>query len=514
LLRTIAAESKSPVRDDGARAVQPRAPPRPSGNNCALQLAFAVGRFERVEWASRVHLLAWTTAHVTDRPPMVCVDAATRTVTRVLPNACGMAITDVAISNPPKYVAVVVNGFIVTFFAAAAMGRPLAQITLTGTIYVQFVRSAEAAVLVSSSGVVSTTSQLGRRGVRVRRIGTIELRRGDAVSGIAYAADALYVATGAGLVRFNLETARAEEVRAVRHPITDINVAYGQTVAIHDDKGRIQLLTSAGEVSALPGTFKRAVMCSPVAFVVRGKRDAYIAAVQVVGSVKTSFPACAGRHPLLRPPHRWEPELRAHAADPDVCARFGLPFVGRLLRRIAIPGALRSQLAILPRIIGVEPELLLHAFRTALLVGAYDAAYGFITSTAMRSPGFLVNILKSAVFGPHATGEIVIFAAEQLIRAGHQEDGFDLLMIVDAWAMAAEIMGKAGMIDSAGLVCRLRERSDEQQKLVAKIAQGMFMRGALSSALMLLADCGMQERIGALLLEVDEFAQAALLLDP
>jgi hypothetical protein len=118
-------------------------------STCGFGIALSVSNagLNRIAWVSASRCVIWTTEAIAGHP-IFMVDLHTRTVQHLLGDLRGMPITDVAFSESRKYIAIIINGFIVTFLETDG-SRPLATVSFPARVNMTWRSNTETAILVT-----------------------------------------------------------------------------------------------------------------------------------------------------------------------------------------------------------------------------------------------------------------------------------------------------------------------------------------------------------------------------
>jgi hypothetical protein len=514
LLREIASEKLSSVAKEADAPASPakqtpHAAPK-FGTICSLGLCFRVcsAPLDRIEWIGPYRLITWTTRPTIHDRSIFLIDLRMRRTRPLLGNLSGMSISAVVLSDNRKYLAVVVGGFIVTFFTTAVVPRQLGSFTFSAPATVTFRLAPDAAVIVLQTGQVMVTNDLREHSMRLSEGSKLHFP-GQLTAAIVRHG-MLYLGTSLGLFRSAIEGGRIEEVKPVKFPIGRIDGCPRENMLVYGDRGRVVFCSDTRDFYPIRLSVHNAVMYNPFAFLIRIVGESCVRVFQIIGKSLPSPPPCASRCPVLRSRAGWSRALAAETDDPDVAIKYGMTLLARI--RGGCPEWTVQQLVLLYGLLKDQHVMLERTFRTALLLGLFDAARSIVTAGPQESPNFAMNMMKCAAFSSRTRrGDTpVIEAATGLFRAGFVADAVDVLLITQNWEFAVQLLLKAENFRIAQLVCRAQHDSPDKRKFMKQISEVLWKAGNYGHSLLMLADCGDISSLKARLWELNEPEQANL----
>jgi hypothetical protein len=527
LLRVIASEARAPRAREAempspiTRCAVKKVTP---GLMASIALSFQIlnGPLERVEWIAPTRLVVWSRQSKEVGNPVWVVDLKSRRIVHLLGKVPGMRITDVAFSDNRKLWAVIINDFIVSFFANTPEPRHLGSITFKWPVFVTFRSASDVPAILSAKGKLLVAGPVhGQPGlIRTKTVASLARKHVGkligTVTGTVYRKSSIYVSTDSGQVLEYQGEGRLSEIGRAKSAIVRlIGCPRGCLVAI-DDHQRGYFLSENNEFTQLPTPIRNAVMCGPVSFLVRSRGDGRLKVVRLAGRVKVSFPLHFHRSALMKPRGSWSrliQAVRPKGTHTELCERFGFPLLLKILQTQANPGWTREQLLVLQQLLRGTDGLLELSLRIALFLGDMPTAENYLRMIDSRTPEFAVAMCKLALFGREGMTSAAETAVSELMDAGFTADAIDLLLIIGNWQRAAQLQLDTGDLMGAVLNARGRQKVDEKVELLREIAERMIGEGQSAFPLLLLAEGREMADVVACFWKADEADQARFLTE-
>jgi hypothetical protein len=479
----------------------------------ALSMQVTAGPLDRVEWVSRSAVVAWSKSASKARHPIHMVDLRTRKISPLLGKLPGMTVTDVVFSENRKYWAVIVNGFIVSFFQSGLGTRPVGSVAFEWPVFIAFDGKKDAAVFVSNSGIMGATSRLSvrRATVRITPNNQLDMKNRGNVTAVLYRNENVLIGTSTGLLMRFEPSGIFKEVAQMRAGIVRFIQCQNQAMLAIDEGNHALFLSSAGEHTPINVALANATMCGPVAFLMCGPNDNHLHVRQLVGWFKPAFPVAMQRCPSMRPLEAWRRELTEDQRTPFPCDRFGLPLLEQIRVSISRPELGREHLEMLLGILARTTDFPRQTLSLAVLLDARELCQDVLKRTDPQSPAFVANMMKWAILASHSDPEVCDTIARHMIASGFADEAIDLYLFTRDWEAAVDRLLELNRPIDAAVICRVYRDVAAESECTTRLAAMLGDQGAWAFKWKLLAELGRHHGITSDLFELNEPDQASLI---
>jgi hypothetical protein len=233
----------------------------------------------------------------------------------------------------------------------------------------------------------------------------------------------------------------------------------------------------------------------------------------VTGKYTALFPEFFAKSPIMKPRPAWFGRLLAEqrSGRPDLLERFGLPFLLELQRHNPRSTWTAEQLRVLHQIFQSSRVTSRWALRTALYLSDSRTAKAILRNSDAKSPTFLANRLKLALFAVSGFPSAVETAVTDLTEADMLDDAIDVLLITGNWATAIGKQFEGRDFAGALVNARARPANDEKRGVLRELAEQLAEAGMFVPAMQLLADSGDTTPIAEAFEKAGEIEQAAII---
>jgi hypothetical protein len=367
----------------------------------------------------------------------------------------------------------------------------MGSLTFRWPVFVAFRTNDENPLVVTNKGRIFVAQpNIRAGGVRARMMTTLDLTSYGIITAVVSSGSALHIATESGAILL-FDGDGISEVARAKNPIVRLIRCPMQSIVAIDDKHMAYFLAFEHDFAQLPVPVKNAVMCAPLAFLVRSPGQHVITPIRMAGKYKPVISDSFLKMPVMksgplsfgRLPDR--PTKRT-----DMLDRYGLPLLVQLQHQNIHPNWTSEQLRVLQYVLRSGEVNTRSALRISLFLNDFRGAQAILRMPDPKSPAFALNRYKLALFGTDRLTAAVETAVADLTDAGMIEDAIDLLLITGNWEAAIGRQVEAKDLVGAMLTARARPAGEDRSAAMRELAEEAAGDGNFACAMQLLAECG------------------------
>lgn len=455
------------------------------GNSLKLLLSFQVADYplNHLMWAPGGRLIVWS--FYNEKNILQMVDFKRRSVMPLLKvqlNAIHVPITNIFFSKDRSMFCVLIGNQTAVFMTTSAHPTQIGTLNFKHPVIGSFDPTGKKAVFVRKDGYIYYASINFEDKVIVVttkcKSKYLHREKREEPTYVIWRTVGILVGTSIGNVTLLTNPNEDFEYKQIA-TIENSKILYISPVTkgsflILNDK-QCAYLTKEKELVCLQKKIKNIKSASKDSFLCRVAGNGRLTVLSSEGTYSPLTPPCVSRCPLMLDEDQYLQQLvnlKLKAPDEAIkaCRLFGAIFIRRLIQSKINKTELQVQTRFLFQILSNCRDSLNVAFKLALMMGDRKTARNMLLKASPKSPNYVNNMTKAALFDIKEMGETMTQVIQNLYFNGKNNEASELLLIIGNIYFLVKKALQLGEPRDAAMYLRSRKVEEENLETHRKIA--------------------------------------------